>query len=229
MSRNGMAGGLSNRNYNVNLRYLPDAKRPYTVNFDRLDGGINLYELPYRLNPNESPDMRNLHWRNGALGCRPGQRWLIEPAQSEELGFTAARELYWDYVFVHVDDEIRCYDPEASIPAYTTLKTGVPLNRGTFFRYGDSLMYKNNGGYYQIDYNPIGATVQAKFPVTTVSDHEFVPITYINTNPATMAGTAYQPENRLSHKKEIWYTVSENQTSVFYPEQTSSTRSTWSW
>ena len=207
MSKNGMAGAVNSRR--VDMRHLPNPKTTYTVNFPRLDGGLNLYELSYRLNVNESPDMQNLHWRNGALGCRDGQTWLIEPAESTpaEVGYAASPDFFWGRIFVHVDDEIRCYDPTAQTPAYAVLKTGLQLNRGTFFRYGAYLMYKQAGGYYRIAYNPAGLTPQAMFPVTSADDNAFVPVTYINANPTTHAGTAYQPENRLSKAKTIWYSA----------------------
>lgn len=215
MSKNGMAGGANSRS--VNLKNLPNPKTQYTVSFPRLDGGLNLYELSYRLNANESPDMQNLHWRNGALGCRDGQKWLIEPAASGEIGYTAFRDLFWDHIFVHVDDEIRCVDPSGQSPAYAVLKEDVPIGRGTFFRYGEYLMYKNRGGYYRIAYNPAGQTPQAMFPVTSVADNAFVPVTYINANPATAAGTAYQPENRLSRAKTIWYSAVQDATQYNLP------------
>jgi len=218
MSKNGLAGGLSNRNGRVSLSYLPDSKKTYTVEFPLLNGGLNLYDLAYRLGPNESPDMLNLHWRDGALGCRDGQEWVIEPvAGNEEVGYTAFRDLFWDCLFVHVDDELRCFYTKSQSPAYAVLKTGVPTNRGTFFRYGEYLMYKNNGGYYRIAYNSAGATPQAMFPVTTVTDNAFVPVTYINTNPTTHAGTVYQPENRLSKAKTIWYSAEENIDDYYLP------------
>lgn len=217
MSKNGMAGGLSNRNYRVSLSYLPSPKTLHTIDFSRLDGGLNIYDLPYRLNPNESPDVRNLHWRDGALGCRAGQEWLINRESLTETGYTAAPDLFWDYAFVHVSNELRCFDPYADPASYTVLATGVPRNRGTFFRYGEYLMYKNRGGYYRIGYNVEGSTPAAMFPVDTESTNEFVPTTYINTNPTTIAGTVYQPENRLSHKKTIWYSAEDGVADYYVP------------
>ena len=116
MSKNGMAGGLSNRNYHVSLGYLPDPPKIYTTDFLRLDGGLNLYNLDYQLNSNESPDMKNLRWKDGALGCRAGQAWVIEPSGSDgNKGFTAYEGLFPDedestgYAFVHIGNELRCF------------------------------------------------------------------------------------------------------------------------
>lgn len=240
MSRNGTWGGLSNRNFKQSLSYLPDPKQLHTIDFPLLNGGLNLYDLDYRLNPNESPDMKNLRWRDGALGSRYGQVWLIEPVvdaetqQPTEVGYAAYDDLFWGYAFVHVDNELRCFDPTDDEPEYFTLGNwvedlpdnpgeyvldpiDVPENRGTFFRYGDFLMYKNKGGYFKIEYNSIGADPASIFPVHTVADEEFVPVTYINMNPTTMAGTEYQPENRMSYQKTLWYTAESGITKYWIP------------
>ena len=217
MSRSGMAGGLSNRNFRISLSHMPDAKRQYTVDFNRLDGGLNLYELNYRLNPNESPDMRNLLWKNGALSCRDGQYTLIKEPSNNLTAYAAYTDLFWGVGFVHIGQWLYCFDPAAENPRLILKRNMIPQNRGTFFRYGDYLMYKNKGGYYQIAYNPDGASLSAKFPITSVEDHEFIPVTYINANPTTVAGTAYQPENRLSKSKTIWYTAVQDETDYYLP------------
>lgn len=197
----------------------PSPNKQYTVDFSTLDGGMNIYDLDYRLKPNESPYMKNLRWKNGALGCRPGQVRSIEPVAGE-TGYAAYDDLFWDYVFVHVDDEIRCYDPQADTPAYTTLHTGVPLSRGTFFRYGEDLMYKNAGGYYKIHYNVGGITPSTRFTASALGETGFeaeVPIIVINADPATAAGNLYQPENRLSPDKEVWYNAAQGVTQYHLP------------
>lgn len=217
MSRSGMAGGLSNRNFRISLSHMPDAKRQYTVDFNRLDGGLNLYDLDYRLNPNESPDMRNLYWKNGALSCRDGQELLIAAPSNSSVGYAAYSEFFWDACFVHINNKIMAFDPAEATPTLVQIGTGIPQNRGTFFRYGDYLMYKNNGGYFQIAYDPSGTTLATKFTMTSASDHEFIPVTYINTNPTTIAGSPYQPENRLSKQKTIWYSAVEDEQDYYVP------------
>ena len=51
----------------------PAAKREYVVDYARLDGGLNLWDLDYRMGRNESPEMENLWWCDGVLCCRDGQ------------------------------------------------------------------------------------------------------------------------------------------------------------
>lgn len=199
------------------MSYLPNPAQLHTIDFERLDGGLNIFNLDYRLKPSESPDMKNLRWKDGTLSSRKGQQFVIDQHSAGEVGYTAYEELYWGYGFVHVDDEIRCFAPSNLSMTYTTLVTGVPQNRGTFFRFGDDLFYKNSGGYYCISYNSIGADPTGLFPVTTLNDHEFVPITYINCKPATGAGDPYQPQNRLSNQAEMWYSAESGVTDYYLP------------
>ena len=44
---------------------LPERRRVQLLEFPRLDGGLNLQELDYRLSPNQSPEMKNLWWQDG--------------------------------------------------------------------------------------------------------------------------------------------------------------------
>lgn len=204
----------------VSLGKLPDPPKEYSINFPTLDGGMNIYDLDYRLKPNESPYMKNLRWKDGALGCRPGQVRLIDP-EDTSIGFAAFDDLFWGHCFVHVDGELLCYDPKAESPSYTTLHTGVPQNRGTWFRYGEKLMYKNRGGYYQISYNVAGTTPATMFTAAALGETGFVaeiPIIVINADPTTAAGSLYQPENRLSFSREVWYNAQSGVTQYHLPE-----------
>ena len=62
----------------VNLAHMPSPKQEYVVNFGNLNGGLNLSELEYRLKNTESPDMKNLLWREGVLCSRDGQEWVVD-------------------------------------------------------------------------------------------------------------------------------------------------------
>ena len=48
-------------------------KHEYVLDFSNLCGGINLWDPDYRMKSNESPEMKNLLWRNGMLCSRKGQ------------------------------------------------------------------------------------------------------------------------------------------------------------
>jgi len=82
-----------------------------------------------------------------------------------------------------------------------------PQSGGCFFLYHGSLFYKAPGVFIRIASN---------LAVTDVLSEAYVPITYLNMDALTHAGDAYQPENRLSSSKIIWYNapVVDTQVSV---------------
>lgn len=193
----------------VKLSSMPDPPREYVVNFPRLDGGLNTWELDYRLDANESPEMKNLWWRNGALCSRDGQVFLSD----EELGtaYSCYEDVYNGDVYFHIGSKL--YTADASDPEKLSLmaiRAGVPENKGTWFRYGDKLYYKNCGGYYvmgkSVTDNGDGGALTFYYanPVTA-----YTPIILINTEPTTAAGNEYQSENRLSGQKTVWYSTVE--------------------
>lgn len=61
----------------VSLSSMPDFPKTYSVDFPRLDGGLNLWELDYRIKNNQSPEMKNMLWQDGVLQCRDGQTELL--------------------------------------------------------------------------------------------------------------------------------------------------------
>lgn len=191
----------------VSLSSLPAAPREYTLDFPRLDGGLNTWDLDYRLNANESPRMQNLWWQNGVLCSRDGQTFVTDEAVLGR-GWSAYETLFWDNAFFHVGAKL--YRAEMSAQAVRAgglvlqeVLTGVPENRGTWFRYGDGLYYKNRGGYFEIFRREDG-----RFEASPVKT--YAPIIQINTEPSSAAGDAYQPENRLNGQKTVWYTAAKS-------------------
>ena len=85
--------------------------------------------------------------------------------------------------------------------------------RGTFFLYDDKLYYKTRGCYKYISYN----SQTDAFTCTVVTP--YVPVILINTNPSTCAGDVYQPENRLSVRKTIWYNAQQYVREYYLPVQ----------
>ena len=64
----------------ISLEDSPSPKTEYVQEFTNLYGGLNLRDADYRLKANESPEMKNLLWKDGTLRSRKGQRWLSSAA-----------------------------------------------------------------------------------------------------------------------------------------------------
>jgi len=181
---------------------VPGKHAVKVVDFPRLDGGLNLWELDYRLDANQSPDMKNLWWQDGILQCRDGQRFVTDERLG--IGYACYGAAFWDCGFFHIGDKLYYRDmTEGSTDTLHELCSGVPENRGTFFRYFEWLFYKNRGGFYRIEY------FEGAFAARDVRELAYTPIILLNTDPETGAGDTYQPENRLSSRKEVWYNAKE--------------------
>ena len=207
----------------ISLSNMPNQHATKMVDFPRLDGGLNLWEMDYRINRNQSPEMKNLWWQDGVLQCRDGQSYLYGPSQQQLItplpegvepwvdlgtGYTCTSDLFWDHAFFHIGTKLYYMDPSAETPAMTELVDGVPENRGTFFRYNDGLFYKNRGAFIKVKYDPAKTPV---FSASHVVDNAYTPIIVMNASPSTGSGDTYQPENRLSPKKTVQYNAAEDQ------------------
>ena len=173
---------------------LPAPKGERCLSFERLSGGLNLWELDYRLRRSESPEMKNLIWREGALNCRDGQIWLNDTNRG--TGWAMADRPFHGHLVFHAGTKLYAWDTESR--TVSTLKTGLPQNAGSFFIYNESLYYKNRGAYVAVSADANGA-------LTADNVAPYTPVTLINASPSTGAGDLYQPENRLSAAKTVWY------------------------
>ena len=52
----------------ISISNMPNQHATKMVDFPRLDGGLNLWEMDYRINRNQSPEMKNLWWQDGVRG-----------------------------------------------------------------------------------------------------------------------------------------------------------------
>ena len=207
----------------ISLSSMPNQHATKMVDFPRLDGGLNLWEMDYRLDRNQSPEMKNLWWQDGVLQCRDGQSYLYGPSQEQLMtplpegvepwvdlgtGYTCTSDLFWGHAFFHIGTKLYYMDPSDEAPLMTELVDGVPENRGTFFRYNDGLFYKNRGAFIKVKYDPDETPM---FSASHVEDNAYAPIIVMNASPSTGSGDTYQPENRLSPKKTVQYNAAEDQ------------------
>ncbi len=193
----------------VNIKDSPSPKREYVLDFSNLCGGINLFDPETRLKANESSEMKNLLWRNGMLCSRKGQTYL----SSTQLGtgYAAYTRLWHGYVFAHIGSAIYCFHTESG--TRTRLCTGIPEIRGTFFLYNNQLYYKTKGAYKVFTAEKSGSGWS--FTQETVYPYE--PVIIINANPSTGAGDLYQPENRMSARKTVWYNAVSGMRNYYLP------------
>ena len=77
----------------ISLSNMPNQHATKMVDFPWLDGGLNLWEMDYRINRNQSPEMKNLWWQDGVLQCRDGQSYLYGPSQQQLI--TPLPEDFW--------------------------------------------------------------------------------------------------------------------------------------
>lgn len=201
----------------LSLRYMPAPNRERSMSFGNLAGGLNIWDLDYRLSPNESPDMKNLVWKDGCLNSRNGQVWVDSAVRAP--GLAAYDSLFHGAIFFHANTGIYRIDPTAETPTAVQVFDGssndpnVPAmnKRGTFFLYDTKLYYKAPGYYVQITYNAGTDT----FTATNVVG--YVPTTYINCSPSNGAGTEYQPENFISSAKTLEYNAESGVTDYYLP------------
>lgn len=212
----------------MNLANYPKFPSTYTVDFPRLAGGLNLRELDYLVDTDESPCVINLAWKNGLLQCRDGQKAVVTADMPEGDFYACYDGLFYGWAFFHVGRKLVCADmSQAATPgavvAFKTLRQNIPTGRGTFFRYQDYLFYKNRGGFFVITYN--GEDEELAVPFTSedvqrvAEQPDNAPIIVINASPTNGSGTLYQPENRLSKLKTVRYTAVEGVTEYHLPVQ----------
>lgn len=189
---------------------MPSPKKEYVQSFNTLAGGLNIFELDYRLDPNESPEMENVMWREGALNCRDGQVWFTETELG--TGISTYDRFFKGHIFAHIGSELYYFDPTAEEVEGVQVYTGLPEVRGSWFLYNDRLYYKTRGKYVEIVYTPDGTDT---FEADDVAG--YVPVTVINAVPYNGSGDLYQPENRISSAKTMWYNAEEDVTAYKLP------------
>ena len=232
----------------VNLKKMPSAPKEYGVRLGALNGGLNTSRVPSEIKSNQLSDSLNVLWRDGMLRSRNGKVAVTHTLQESEEPWhlhgqtpdgMVCLNMYdrpWnDHLFMafcESDDDagyIAAYDLQtkryktvytiaASGSEQLNLKWGLG-KRGSFFAFGEHLYYKNNKLFLQISFNETGRVI------TAAAVNPYVPIVMINTTSEGV-GDLYQPENRLSPKKEIWYNGNsgveyvelpcDGETTVFY-------------
>ena len=121
--------------------------KEYVLKYENFRGGLNLRDAEEDLAPNESPEMKNLLWRNGVLSSRRGLTYL-NSAATRGTGLACFSGLWHGHFFFHAGTKIyACHAEDGTV---TVAASGVPGYQGTFFLFGGDLYYKNKGSYIRI-------------------------------------------------------------------------------
>lgn len=168
------------------------------LDMSKLNGGLNLWELEYKLDPNQSPDTLNMYWKDGALSSRQGQEYIYEPQTNDPYGvFYAGYERLWEEKWiVHKGTHLYSVDPENGVHTILYNGTLTEVAGGTFFVFGDNLYYMNSREYIKIT------------PELQASDVvPYIPLVAMNRLPNGTGGDIYEDENRLAAGKRVQFTA----------------------
>lgn len=180
------------------------------IDITTLNGGLNLWELDYRMDANQSPDLVNVFWRDGSLSSRPGQEYIYDDYSDEQHNygdFYACYERLWQgYVIAHKGTSLYKIDPETG--AHTIILNGglTEIAGGHFFSFGTDLYYMSGREYIRVTTECTAAPVEP-----------YVPIVVVNRLPNGTGGDIFQDENRLSPKKRIQFTSDGTSTDYKVP------------
>lgn len=99
-------------------------------------GGLNLQDLEFDQTSNQSPDMLNMCYKNGAFGKRYGQEVLMElPDQIYKLGF------YNSKTIIHAGSNL--YEYEKDTNTLTQIYNNLNKSAGVFFNFNKNIYYLN--------------------------------------------------------------------------------------
>ena len=178
-----------------------------------LNGGLNLWELDYKIDLNQSPDLLNVYWKDGSLSSRPGQEYVEYAPEDGETydvpsgNFYACYENTWqNYMIAQRGTKLYKIDPETG--KHTSIYDGDLSvgSGGTFFVFGNELYYMNGHEYIVIDRSCVARDVDP-----------YVPLVIVNRRPDGTGGSAFQDENRICAKKRIRFTTDDSSSTYVLP------------
>lgn len=144
-------------------------------------GGLNLKDLEFEQENNQSPYMLNVMYRNGAFGKRYGQE--IYSSYSDTVYSTV---VYDDAIFAHSGSKI--------YRGQTEVASGLPLTKGLFIVFAQKLYYLVSSGFYEYDGNTFTAV------------NTYVPDFLINCKPdGSTGGDGIDDLNILGTKFKITF------------------------
>lgn len=216
----------------VKLGSMPKQPSVKVNTISSLAGGLNIHDIPWQIREDQSPEMKNMWWDDGALRSRPAQITLnngiirsLTDSGSASNESTAYKKLYngW-YVF-------QCNGRFYGVTE--DLQSGIILRKteneseefvadkpgGTFFLHNNILYYKAKGAYVAIRKSNTLDTNTGLYTLTAGAVEAYIPTILMNADPNTKgAGDLYQPVNRLTNRRRALYNCDPDTTSLILPE-----------
>ena len=186
-------------------------KTEYEAELKDFSGGLNLRDADYCMGTDESPEMKNMLWRNGFLASRKGQALLGSLSGETGTGHALYNGVWHGHLFAHIGEKL--YAVCIADGTYTALAVIYQEVPGTFFMYDGALYYKSYAVYKKITATEVAAGWQ--FVCTSVVP--YVPVIVMNASYADGSGDLYQPENRYSPLKTVWFNAASGITSFKLP------------
>ena len=202
---------MAQKNWRASLLNPGNYSQPkeHVLDMTKLDGGLNLWELDYKLYPNQSPDTVNMYWKDGALSSRQGQDYLYEADDEDDpygAFYCGYKRLWANRWICHKGKKIYAVNIETG--AHTSIYSGNLTEGagGTFFVFGDNLYYMNGHEYVKIT------------PQLAASDVvPYIPTVVMNRQPNGVGGDTYEDENRIAAGKKIMFTADGTSTQYHTP------------
>lgn len=213
----------------VRLSAMPSPPTLRCANVQAPSGGLNIKDVSWRVAANQSPEMKNMWWEEGALRSRPEQM-IYNNGMTKDIGDTTELDVptaaypkpyHGWYVmacgraFFAVSEDLSVHmHIEAPRPQALVSQAGA----GTFFVYNDVLYYKAKGvfKYFELT-DELAENGLRRLQVRDVEP--FVPTILINGDPAVAgSGDLYQPANRFTRTRIARFSATAETKEIRLPE-----------
>lgn len=161
----------------------------------KIDGGINLAELEHKIKDNQSPDMKNVWYKDRTLSKRWGQEKVSFTDGTGPVSLTniyGVSAEYEDYVCIHADTKLYKWNTTTNV--LTDL--GVTVNET------ESAFVEFNGYLYCFDGAEIWV-IDSSWVCAAVVPH--VPVVFINCTPDRSSSKPNEAYNLIGAGFTVWY------------------------
>lgn len=187
----------------VKLSGMPTPPKTRVSSVQNMKGGLNIHDLAWQIQADQSPEMKNMWWRDGVLQSRPGitaynNGMIVGVSSTSNPNFGSipshARPYHGWYVLVNPSAEAQggftlIAADDLQYYAHVSLPDGSGGSKtithgGSFFEYGGVLYYKAEGIYVRLN---VSEEVDAAVGLNLLQAEEvegYIPTTYMNARPS---------------------------------------------